>query len=47
MMENKPGFYRFPNAEKNPDLRQSWVNACKRKNADGTPWNPKGNNVYI
>lgn len=47
MMENKPGFFRFPNGEKNSELRKRWVNACRRKNSDGTPWNPAGNNVYI
>ena len=47
MKENKPGFFRFPNGEKNEELRKKWVAACKRKNADGTPWNPVGKNVYI
>ena len=44
-MENKPGFFRFPNND--PELRQKWINACKRKNVDGSPWCPKGKNVYI
>ena len=42
---NKPGFYRFPN--NNPELRQKWINACKRKNDDGSTGNPQGKNIYI
>ena len=41
----KPGFFRFPNND--PDLRERWVNACRRKNKDGSAWNPKGKNVYL
>ena len=44
-MINKPGFYRFPN--NNPELRKRWINACKRVNKDGSPWNPTSKNVYI
>ena len=44
-MSSKPGFFRFPNND--PDLRQKWINACKRQNEDGTPWNPRGPNVFI
>ncbi len=44
-MENKPGFFRFPN--NNPELRRKWIQACKRINKDGSPWNPKGPNVYL
>ncbi|XP_057294426.1 THAP domain-containing protein 7-like [Hydractinia symbiolongicarpus] len=46
LMENKPGFYRFPN--NNPERRKMWISACKRKNKDGTAdWNPTGKNVYL
>ena len=44
-MKKKPGFYRFPN--KDIERRKKWVAACKRKNSDGSPWNPSGKNVYI
>ena len=27
--ENKPGFFMFPNND--PELRQKWINACKRE----------------
>ena len=39
--------HNIPNAEKHPEMRQRWIHACKRKNTDGTDWNPKGPNVYI
>jgi hypothetical protein len=42
---NKPGFFRFPN--NNEELRKKWVKACRRKNPDGSEWNPQGKNVYI
>ena len=32
-MTQKHGFFRFPNND--PDLRERWVNACRRKNKDG------------
>ena len=38
-------FYRFP--DNSAVLRQKWINACKRVNKDGTPWNPQGKDVYI
>lgn len=44
-MEEKPGFYRLPNND--PELRKKWIHACKRKNKDGTDWNPTSKNVYI
>lgn len=44
-MKNKPGFFRFPN--KNIDLRNRWINACKRINPDRTQWVPKGKNFYL
>lgn len=44
-MINKPGFYRLPN--NNPGLRKRWINACKRVNKDGSPWNPTSKNVYL
>ena len=37
--------FRFPNSE--PELRQKWINACKREKKNGKPWNPSGKNVYI
>ena len=43
--KNKPGFFRFPN--NNPERRRKWIQACKRVNKDGTPWEPKGKNVYL
>ena len=43
--EVKTGFHRFPN--NNAVLRQKWINACKRINKDGTPWNPQGKDIYI
>ena len=44
-MPNKPGFFRFPN--NNPELRQKWINACKRINKDGSNWNPTTKHLYI
>ncbi|XP_033110995.1 52 kDa repressor of the inhibitor of the protein kinase-like [Anneissia japonica] len=44
-MKNKPRFFRFPN--NNAVLRQKWIAACRRKNADGSKWNPTGRNVYL
>jgi len=41
MKENKSGFFRFPNAKKHPKMSQRWIHACKRKNTDGTEWQPK------
>ena len=43
--KKKPGFSRFPNND--PNLRQKWVNACKRVKKNGKPWNPSAKNVYI
>ena len=43
--KSKPGFFRFPNND--PELRQKWINACKREKNNGKPWNPSGKNVYI
>ena len=43
--EEKTSFYTFPN--NNAVLRQKWINACKRVNKDGIPWNSQGKNVYI
>ena len=45
MKGEKIGFFRFPN--NNEEQRKMWINACKRKNRDGSDWNPKGKNVYI
>ena len=45
MMENKPGFFRFPNND--PDRRKKWILACKRQNKDRSPWNPTGKNTYL
>ena len=28
-------------------LRQKWINACKRVNKDGAPWNSQGKSCYI
>ena len=28
-------------------IRAKWIAACKRKNADGSPWNPKSKNIYL
>ncbi|XP_033110985.1 52 kDa repressor of the inhibitor of the protein kinase-like [Anneissia japonica] len=44
-MKNKQRFFRFPN--NNAVLRQKWIAACRRKNADGSRWNPTGRNVYL
>ncbi|XP_033103171.1 uncharacterized protein LOC117105976 [Anneissia japonica] len=44
-MKNKPRFFRFPN--NNAVLRQKWIAACRRKNADGSRWNPTGRNIYL
>ena len=44
-MENKPSFCRFPNND--AALRAKLIAACKRKNADGSPWNPKSKNIYL
>lgn len=45
MMGNKPRFFRFPNNDL--ELRQKWINACRRKNEDESDWDPKGKNVYL
>ena len=43
--ETKLGFFRSLN--NNPELRQKWINACKREKKNGKPWNPSGKNVHI
>ena len=43
--ENKPGFFRFPN--NCLELRQKWINACKKDKKNGKPWNRSGKNLYI
>ena len=40
-------FHIFPNKER---YRESWeklVQSCKRENADGSKWKPKGTSVYL
>ena len=43
--ENKPRFFRFPNID--PELRQKWINICKRGKKNAKPSNPSGKNAYI
>ena len=39
----KPRLFRFPNND--PELRQKWINACKREKNNVKPRNPSGKNA--
>ena len=45
MTRKKLKFHIFPNKERYHDRWEKWVQACKRENADGSKWEPKGRYV--
>ncbi|CAN7998266.1 unnamed protein product [Ixodes hexagonus] len=36
-------FFRFPSARLYPAKREAWIAAVRRRNTDGSPWQPNGN----
>ena len=47
MTEKKLAFHIFPNKERYREPWEKRVQACKKENADGSKWEPKGRYVYL
>ena len=47
MTEKKLTFHIFPNKERYREPWEKRVQACKKENADGSKWEPKGRYVYL
>ncbi|KAL3841446.1 hypothetical protein ACJMK2_019596 [Sinanodonta woodiana] len=47
MQKGNLSFFKFPQAEKDPERRARWVRVCGRQNLDGSEWIPTAKYVYI
>ena len=47
MAKKKLTFLIFPYKERYCELWEKWVQACRRDNADGGKWKPKGQYVFL
>ena len=47
MIEKNLTFHIFAKKERFKERWEKWVQACKRVNADGSKWEPKGRDVFI